>query len=291
MGNFVDCEQGSKDWLALRMTKITATDIGKIMGISPWGSAHSVFLDKRGEAPPFVSNPAVEFGVRMEPEIREFYEQKVGEWYPAAVVVNSDSWALSSLDGINSAHTRILEIKTCGRKGFQDAINGRVAPHYMAQAQWALMCVPSAKELEFVFYNDGNYAHVIVQRDQELIDEMAAKGKQFYDESLIGGIAPELSEKDVVDMSHDFEWMRLADRAKEIQPELQRLQKELKEVRESLIELTDDGSCSGGGVTLSRSWKVGPIDYKRMEEDGIHTEKYRKSPTSSITLTINLKVE
>jgi putative phage-type endonuclease len=289
MVNFVDCEQGSPEWLSLRRRHVCATDIGKIMGLSPWGTAHDVFMDKRGEGKPFISNPATIFGTRMEPEIREFYERQVGEWYPAAVVVNSDRWALSSLDGINSSHTRILEIKTCGLKTFQDAINGKISPHYMSQAQWALMCVPSATEVEFVFYHSENYAHVVIGRDEELIDKMREIGKAFYDESIIGGIAPELTEKDSVDMSGDKDWMSIAERLCDLQPQLKLLEKEIKGLKTQLIELTDDGNCNGGGVSLTRSWRAGQIDFAKMISDGLDIEKYRKSQTSSITITINSK--
>jgi putative phage-type endonuclease len=285
MPKFVDVEQGSEGWLALRREKVTATDISKIMGISIWGTALDVFNDKQGNSKPFITNPGIEFGRRMEEPIREHYESKVGEWFPPAVVVND--WSLASLDGINSSKTRILEIKTCNKKVFEEAQFGHVPSYYKSQVQYGMMCIPSVKDCEFVFYNSGSYAYVIVERDEEYIANLKIVGKEFYDQCIVDKQPPALSEKDSIDLSDDPQWMCLASEARLLYPKLKQLEKEWKELRGRLQDCTDDGNSHGGGVSITKTWRIGSIDTDKLENDGIDIEKYRKSSTSSLRLTVD----
>ena len=285
MTDFLDVQQGSEDWLEARRSHVTATDAAKIMGISPWGTAHDVYLDKRGEAPPFISNPGVEYGRKMEPVIREFYEARVGEWFPPAVAVND--FCLASLDGINSSNTKIIEIKTCNNKVFEGATYGRVPPYYLSQACAALFCVPSAECVEFIFYNSDRYAFVTIERDEEYIQSMIEELREFYENSIINGNPPALTEKDVVDMSEVSEWMDMTPKAKEVNSQIKALKKEMDFLRSQFIELSDDGTCEGGGVKLIKCWKSGSLDTDKMIADNIDIEKYRKSPTGYTILKID----
>ena len=179
------CPQGSKEWLDQRKKHVTGTDAAKILGLSPWGSAHDVFLDKIGEAPPFFINPAMKYGTEMEPIIRENYESLRDEWFPSAVITNDAGWALSSLDGISSCMTSILEIKTCNAKVFVDSLKGKIPDYYMSQAQFAMMCAETALAVEFVFFHKEEYAYVTVKRDDDYIEEMKEKCFEFYNQSIV----------------------------------------------------------------------------------------------------------
>ena len=289
METYLDCPQGSNEWLIERSKRVTATNIAAIMGISPWKTAMDLFNDKMGMGKPFITNPAIEHGKAMEDPIREYYEAKVGEWFPPAVVVGPEGWELASLDGINSAKTRTLEIKTCGKKVFEEALKGNVPSYYISQVQFGMMCVPTAIDCELVFYNCGIYAHVILERDEEYITELYEAGKEFYETSIVAKLPPPLSEKDSIDMSNDLAWMTLAQQALVIYPKMKELEKKWKSLRAEIQDLTDDGSCHGGGIKLTKKWRPGGLDTAKMEQDDIDIEKYRKSPSSSLMLTVNQK--
>lgn len=285
--------QGSDEWLELRRTKVTATDASAILGINPWKSAHDVYLDKMGQGKPFITNPAIERGRMMEDSIREHYEALVNEWFPPAVAIHPDEWALASLDGINAHNTKILEIKTCGKKVFEEVGQGGPPSYYFSQVQFQMMCVPSAKSCAMVFWCDGEYQYIDVPRDEEYIAMLESECKAFYDLCIVGKEPPPLSEKDSIDLSDNPNSAILAAEINAIYPSYQKAKKEYEEVKKRLdklkmqfIDTSDDGNCHCNNVYVTKSWRKGSVDTEKMIRDGINVEKYRNSPTPSTRLTV-----
>ena len=64
-------------------------------------------------------------------------------------------------------------------------------------------------------------------------------------------------------------------------------QKALAESKEVLVALTSHTSESGGGVTATRYWKTGAIEYKKIPElKGFDLEQYRGAPREETRVTI-----
>jgi predicted phage-related endonuclease len=205
----------------------------------------------------------VEFGKNMESTIREYYESFAGEWFPPAVVIND--WSLASLDGINSSNTRIIEIKTCNKKVFSDAQDGVIPEYYRSQVQYGMMCVPSVKDCEMVFFNDGGYAHVIVERDNEYIDRLRVIGKEFYDICILDKEPPALTEKDYVRviLEDEFDINEYISTREQIN-RLTTLEKAQKRAIEDMGDSGNMEFCSSDGVALLRLTRVnkkGHVDW------------------------------
>lgn len=60
-------------WLAARRRYLTASDAASVLGHSPWRSRLDVWLDKRGEAPPFEESERMRLGRLLEPAILRRY--------------------------------------------------------------------------------------------------------------------------------------------------------------------------------------------------------------------------
>lgn len=286
--------QGTEAWLAYRKTKITATDSAKILGVSPYGSCYGLWLEKTGRKPPQKSNPAMEYGTRMEDEIRVWAENKLGEWFPPEVVESKkDSFMMASLDGISADRKTILEIKTCGTKVFEDAKQGKIPDHYRSQGMHQIACVPEAEKVHFVFFHKGEYAEVDLYPDWEFISKMIEEEKFFYEHHMITDLPPEMSEKDYLNMDDSPEWSVLAFTVKlfnkEYEIEKARFKKfktEWDRLKKDFIELSDDGNCEGSGIRLSKSWRTGALDVEKMKADGIDINKYVKSSFCTTKLTV-----
>ena len=61
-----------EEWLKERRNGIGASEIGKVMGVSPWGSPLSVYLEKV-EGIEKEKNIAMEVGLALEPALRKFF--------------------------------------------------------------------------------------------------------------------------------------------------------------------------------------------------------------------------
>ena len=78
-------EQGSPEWLAMRRTKIGASDAPIIMGVSPWTTPLQLWEQKvlgTSRAKTFF----MQEGIDWEPKIREWYSNKTGLKFQPEVV-------------------------------------------------------------------------------------------------------------------------------------------------------------------------------------------------------------
>ncbi len=105
----MEMEQGTKEWLTLRTTKITSTDASIIMGVSHWKTKIQLYNDKINEHTNTFVNDRMKRGLDLEPIARELFCIQNGiDMYPCIVMKD---WAMASLDGRSSCGNYIVEIK------------------------------------------------------------------------------------------------------------------------------------------------------------------------------------
>ena len=71
-----DAAPETPDWFAARAAGITGTDLPKILGLSKYGNALSVWLDKRGEAPADEVGEAATWGHILEDPVAQEWAQR-----------------------------------------------------------------------------------------------------------------------------------------------------------------------------------------------------------------------
>lgn len=93
----------SEEWFAARREGITATDVPKILGLSEYGNAVSVWMDKRGEWTD-EAGEAAEWGHELEPVIAKVWCQRNNTRYikPEMLARRGQEHLRASLDGIVS---------------------------------------------------------------------------------------------------------------------------------------------------------------------------------------------
>ena len=164
LGNF---ENNSPEWHELRNQRgvISGSEIGTILGLSPWNSAISLWAEKTGRVErPTVGNTAMRLGTLVEPAIRQLYQEshpehtvrEVGTYASA-----NDSWMHANPDGIcidENGEGYVLEIKHTAT--YWDAI----PEHYKAQVFW-YMYVFNLKRAVFAVVNAGRYKEYELEWD------------------------------------------------------------------------------------------------------------------------------
>ena len=79
------CEQGSAEWLALRLNKVTASMVSNVLskgrGNAPSKMAETYMIELiaeklTGQSKPFFENDAMRWGTETEPQARSMYEVK-----------------------------------------------------------------------------------------------------------------------------------------------------------------------------------------------------------------------
>lgn len=160
-------EQRSQEWLDLRDTMITASDIASAIGENRYESIDS-FIKKKVLKTKWAGNAATAHGTLLEPFVRDLYDSRTGRKTHEIGLVRHRThlWLGASPDGVTEDGL-LVEIKCpLTRK-----IEAKVPKHYLPQIQLQLE-ITDLEECDFIQYRppgEGKaeeYVVVRVQRDR-----------------------------------------------------------------------------------------------------------------------------
>lgn len=274
--------QGSPEWFALRKTKITATDASVIMGLNHWKTKIQLYREKvSDDLPSQFCNKSMQRGLDLEPAARHLYSIMTARSMFPAVVVRD--WTMASLDGIDATMNHIVEIKCPGEKDHLCAVNGKVPEHYMPQLQHQ-MYVCGLDSMDYFSFDGMDGVIIEVKRDQDFIDSMLEQELKFY-ECLQNKTPPEPEEGDYLEIEDPL-WIECAERWKDLQQEIKRLEDQEAHYRKQLIFLSGESNAKGAGISICNIKRKGNVDYGKIPElRGIDLEIYRKAPITSWRIT------
>ena len=255
----VQLTQGSAEWLDYRLKMRNASETAAVMSASPWMTPYKLWLVKTGRSTT-KATAAMQHGTDLEPAARAAYEAQTGAVMQPLVV--QDGPYSASLDGIDLDGQWIVEIK-CPYKGqasvlWNDAVVGVVPEHYRLQVQHQLMVAGAAQAHLWVF--DGEQGLLLpIERDEAAIVRIRVAWEAFQP-CLDTDTPPAMTAADTVQRD-DAEWAAAAaafaeaKRAADVQAE------QLDAARLALIALAQHPREQGAGVSVTRFWKAGNVDY------------------------------
>ena len=195
MNIITTCEQGSDEWLSMRLGKITASRVKDVLtkgrGNTPSKTAEGYMVELiaeilTGESKPFFENDAMRWGTETEPQARSMYEVNNGfvSVVEVAFVEHNEQVGISP-DGL-IADDGLLEIK-CPNTTTQikRALSDDYSSDYKAQIQMQLW-VTEREWCDFVSFDprldcEAGYLQQRVFRDEEYIEEMKVKVYAFVE--------------------------------------------------------------------------------------------------------------
>lgn len=279
----LNCEQGSTEWLALRKTCLTASDLSVIMGMNPWKSCLTLWEEKLGLREPEKVNERMKEGSRLEILARDYFNKTHNTDFEPVVLQHGDiNYFMASLDGINSKG-EILEIK-CGQGSHTLALQGVVPEYYQTQIQWQMMCSNTVSALYFSYRSDEDNVLMKVDRDDELIERMIVEADKFY-QMLQNFTPPPLCDKDFIKRdSRELQFH--VEIWKQNKEELKRLEAKDELLRDTIVRMCENQSSECNGVRIAKTVRRGNIEYAKIEMlKNIDLEKYRGKSTTSFRFT------
>lgn len=158
----VDCDQGSAEWFAARLGKVTASRVSDVIGRTKtgWSAKRGDYLTElvierlTGRLQHGYVSPAMEWGTLYEPEARDTYAflrdstvTRLG-----LVVHPTIDDAAASPDGL-VGDEGLVEIK-CPTSATHLAtlLRGAIDPKYQPQIQWQMVCT-GRQWCDFVSYD------------------------------------------------------------------------------------------------------------------------------------------
>ena len=174
-------EQGSPEWMALRIGKIGGSRVADLL-TEGRGGAESLTRKKyknelirerlTGKKLDTYKTPAMQRGIDLEPMARAWYEVKYNTFVDQVAIVLHPSieGAQCSPDGLVEATNSLIEIKIPNPENHLDNIltGGKQLEQYYDQVQWQLACMPEKEFCDLVSY------------DPEMPDHLQGFVKRIY---------------------------------------------------------------------------------------------------------------
>ncbi len=187
-----DIEQGSPEWHAMRLFKVTGTGMKSVLskgrGSTPSKMADTYMMELlaerlTGKAKPFFENDAMRWGTETEPQAGFMYELKTGNTIKHVAFIERNEFIGVSPDGL-VGHDGMIEIK-CPETTTQlkRALSNDYSQDYRTQIQMQLW-VAERQWCDFLSFDprldvDAGYLIQRVERDEDFIKDMKEKTGLF----------------------------------------------------------------------------------------------------------------
>ena len=285
MSAIVKLVQGSAEWHEHRRNHRNASETPAVLGVSPWMTPYQLWQTKLGLVEPEVTG-AMLHGTQLEPQARAAYEALTGHVMQPLVLVDGEFSA--SLDGLTLSGDRVLEIKCPFKRRdstlWKAAAEGRLPEHYAWQVQHQLMVTRA--EIADVYVFDGEDGLLLEVQPQPDIWPRIHDGWDAFMRWVREAQAPPLTAGDVR-IRDDPEWLSAAAAYLELRGAYDELSAKCDEAKAQLSGLASHAKQQGGGISVTRLWKRGNIEYKRVPElAGVDLEQYRAVAREEVRLTI-----
>lgn len=179
-------ESGSDEWHAARLQGIGGSDIGTIAGLSKWNTPTDLWAIKTGRSEGPETSPAMEWGTRLEPVIREKFEELHPEFqvdgWPGSWKNSERPWQLANPDGLcldDNGMITLLEIKTAKWPSYWKE---GVPLNYQAQVQWYMSCLGIDQAIVAVLFHGSDYQEFTIPANplaQEVYIEQALEFLEY----------------------------------------------------------------------------------------------------------------
>lgn len=183
-----------EEWLKERSNGIGASEVGSILGLSPFDSPFSLWLKKTGQVEPEPENQAMKCGHLLEPVVTQLWEEATGEKVIKAsaadiIYVHPEyDYMRATPDRIVRGRKKLLECKTT----ITDIDPEDIPAHWIAQCIYQ-QYVTGIHNCDLAWLVKGRYfGYVNVPYDAEFAEFIAERVREFWTESVIGGNEPEL---------------------------------------------------------------------------------------------------
>jgi putative phage-type endonuclease len=304
-----------EDWQKYREKQkgIGGSDVATILGLNPYKSAFTLWLEKTGQiAPPVINNEYVEWGNILEPVIREKFARETGfEVFENPYVLQHDEYdfMVANIDGevIDPAYGGehgVLEIKTAGDRMRADWEEGP-PNHYMLQIQHYLAVLGYNYAYVAVLIGGNHFKYFKIERDDYVIDKIISAEREFMrlveeriapeitghqsDSDYLASAYPEAVD-DTGELSSDLE--ALAIRYTELQKEIKTLQDEADYIKNRIkLEAKELKVLRSDFVRVNMP-TVNKISFDSKKFAADHPELYeeyktKKSSYRSFTVNLN----
>lgn len=183
---------GSRElWLMERARGVGGSDVSAILGLSRFGSARDVWLDKTGRSGQRETTWLMERGSALEGPLLRWFTKTSGIGHRTVGLQrnNTHPWMLGSLDGLADDDAGI-EVKTASWWVRDDWADGQVADHAELQSQWYMAVTGLQRMWVIAAIADDDPVIREVHRDSVLIATLIDACSRFWHQNVLADKEP-----------------------------------------------------------------------------------------------------
>ena len=241
---------------ALRSQGLGASEVAAVLGLDPYRTALDVYLEKTGQTPPFEGNRFTKWGVRLEDDIVDEYQERHPDivFADGTTQIGPEPWMLATPDRIVNLYHAGAAL-TPERWGLECKCRGQYdggswgedgtdeVPHAVAvQCHWGMIVTGLRRWDVAVLLGGNDYREYTLKYDGELAAELVARASAFWHGHVLPKVHPPFSgaESDHRFLLHTYPTH--SDEMIVATPEINTLAAQLQLLRSSLKQVEEEKS-------------------------------------------------
>lgn len=186
-----------EEWLKIRKQGIGGSDVGAIFGLNKWKSPMAVYMDKISDTVDEINSESAYWGTTLEDivatEFAKRNELKIQR--RNAVFQHKDyEFMIANVDRFiikDDKNIGILEVKTASEYVKDQWKEDKVPDSYYLQVQHYLAVTGLQWAYIAVLVGGNKYQQYYLERDEEVIEVMIQKEKEFWEGNVLKEFPPE----------------------------------------------------------------------------------------------------
>ena len=180
-------------WLEYRRSGIGGSDASGILGLNPFSSAISVYMDKLGLLPEKEETEAMWLGSKLEPIVAERFEETTGKRTMRRNFLFQNAehpWMLANIDRWVVGEDCGLEIKTTNMLTRSDFEGGQIPPAFYVQCVHYMAVMDVRKWYLAVMVLNRDFYIFEIPRVESEIEALIAAELKFWEENVLLQVPP-----------------------------------------------------------------------------------------------------
>lgn len=191
--NRLTSKTDQEEWLRIRKSYLTGTDVGAICGMNPYKSAMQVYLDKINPEIEIMDNEAMRLGRDLEDYVAGRFMEATGKKVRKsnAMYVNDEyPFMMANVDRLVTGERAGLECKTASPYTADRWKDGNIPEWYYLQCQHYMKVLETDGWYLAVLIFGKGFQYTYIPRDEQMLSDLVTIEKDFWENHVQAGVMP-----------------------------------------------------------------------------------------------------
>lgn len=191
--NRLTSQSNQEEWIRIRKSYLTGTDIGAICGMNPYKSAMQVYMDKTSPEVEVADNEAMRLGRDLEDYVAGRFTEATGKKVRksnAMYVSDKYPFMMANVDRLVVGERAGLECKTASPYTADRWKDRNVPEWYYLQCQHYMKVLEMDRWYLAVLIFGKGFQYTCLERDEELLNDLVSIEQDFWENHVQAKVLP-----------------------------------------------------------------------------------------------------